>query len=165
MRLVFAKLGFRLARLHPLAVCADRTPERHARLIRIPRFNDDRGTLCVVDWAGMLPFTPDRLYYIYDLAESAERAGHAHFRGDELILALAGGMSVVVDNGHAREEFRLDHPDTGLYIPAMVWHQLQGFGPGAVCAVLASGRYSEEDYCRDYQQFLEHATSPLRPLS
>ena len=162
---VFARLGLRLADLPPSAARAERAPERHARLIQIPRFSDNRGTLCVIDWAGMLPFTPDRLYYIYNLAESAERAGHAHLRGEELILPLAGGMSVVVDNGRSREEFRLDRPDTGLYIPAMVWHQLQGFGPGAVCAVLASDRYSEEDYCRDYQQFLEHAKSSLRPLS
>jgi hypothetical protein len=62
---------------------------------------------------------------------------------------------VVVDNGWVRREFCLDRPDVGLHIPRMVWHELHGFRPGALCAVLASERHTEEDYCRDYHQFLQ----------
>jgi dTDP-4-dehydrorhamnose 3,5-epimerase-like enzyme len=147
-----------LTELGASATQIDFAPERHARLIRIPRFSDDRGTLCVIDWAEKLQFTPQRLYYIHDVTEGAKRAGHAHFREEELVLCLAGSIRVAVDNGQTRKEFSLDRPDIGLYIPRMVWHELHGFGRGAVCAVLASGRHSEEDYCRDYQQFLEHST-------
>jgi dTDP-4-dehydrorhamnose 3,5-epimerase-like enzyme len=135
----------------------DPAVERHARLIRIPSFSDHRGTLCVVDWAEELPFTPQRLYYINNVPEGAKRAGHAHFREEELILCLNGSIRVVVDNGQTREEFELDRPDVGLYLPRMLWHELDGFGPNAVCAVLASGQHTEEDYCRDYQQFLKHS--------
>ena len=143
-----------------LAARLELQAEQHATLIRIPRLNDDRGALCVIDWADMLPFTPDRLYYIHNVSENVKRAGHAHFYGQELILSLSGSVTVVVDDGCTRKEFLLDRPDLGLYIPAMIWHELQGFSRDAVCAVLASGRYSEEDYCRDYQQFLNRATQP-----
>ncbi len=150
-----------------LAAHVDRAVKRQATLSHIARFSDDRGSLCVVDWAETLPFTPDRLYYIHNVSENAKRAGHAHFQGEELILSLVGSVSVLVDNGCDRKEFNLNRPEIGLYIPALVWHELHGFSPGAVCAVLASGHHSEEDYCRDYQQFLEHATgrTPWRPLS
>ena len=134
----------------------DVTEERQARLIRIPSFSDDRGTLCVIDWKEKLPFIPERLYYIHSVTEGAKRAGHAHFREVEMILCLAGSIRVVIDNGQTRTEFDLDRPDVGLYIPQMVWHELDEFSPGAVCVVLASGLHSEEDYCRDYQRFLQH---------
>lgn len=135
----------------------DLMQEREARLIHVPSFSDDRGTLCVIDWKEKLPFTPERLYYIHSVTAGAQRAGHAHFREVELILCLAGSIRVVVDNSQTRKEFELARPDVGLYIPRMVWHELDTFSPGAVCAVLATGQHSEEDYCRDYQQFLQHA--------
>ena len=135
----------------------DLTQERQGRLIRVPSFSDERGSLCVIDWKEELSFTPERLYYIHSVTDGAQRAGHAHFREVELILCLAGSIRVVIDNGRSREEFKLDRPDVGLYIPRMLWHELDAFSPGAVCAVLASGQHSEEDYCRDYQQFLQHA--------
>ena len=131
------------------------TEERQPRLIRVPSFSDHRGTLCVLDWKEELPFTPERLYYIHSVTHGAQRAGHAHYREVELILCLAGSIRVVIDNGRSREEFKLDRPDVGLYIPQMLWHELDAFSPGAVCAVLATGQHSEEDYCRDYQQFLQ----------
>jgi hypothetical protein len=138
-----------------------------ARLIPIPSSSDHRGTLSVIDWAVTLPFTPQRLYYIHEVAMGTRRAGHAHFRGEELILSLSGSISVVVDNGHARHEFTLDRPDIGLHIPRLVWHEVHSFSRGAVCAVLASGHHREDDYCRDYQQFLEQrpGPTPLRPVS
>ncbi|HSR06324.1 MAG TPA: FdtA/QdtA family cupin domain-containing protein [Bryobacteraceae bacterium] len=134
----------------------DRTQERQARLIGVPSFSDHRGTLCVLDWKKELPFTPERLYYIHGVTEGAKRAGHAHFREVELILCLAGSIRVVIDNGRSREEFLLDRPDLGLYIPRMLWHELDAFSPGALCAVLATGHHSEDDYCRDYHEFLQH---------
>ena len=130
---------------------------QHVRLIPIPSFTDERGSLAVVDWPESLPFAPRRFYYIYDAVPGARRAGHAHWQESEVILAVSGGVTVVTDEGAVRVEHRLDRPDLGLLIPPGVWHELHGFAPGTVCAVFASGHYDAEDYCRDYSEFRDKA--------
>jgi dTDP-4-dehydrorhamnose 3,5-epimerase-like enzyme len=128
---------------------------REARLIQLPRFTDHRGSLSPVEWPGCLPFTPKRFYYVYDLPEGARRGGHAHWSEDEVVLALNGRFRVLLDDGRVRREFDLDRPDTALYVPSLVWHELYDFTAGAVCAVFSSDRYDSEDFCRDYQLFLK----------
>lgn len=139
---------------------------QHVRLIRIPSFTDERGSLAVVGWPESLPFVPQRFYYIYDTAPGVRRAGHAHWQESELILAVSGCVTVVTDEGAARVEHRLDRPDVGLLIPPGAWHELHGFAPGTVCAVFASGHYDAEDYCRDYSEFRDKARerAAARPL-
>jgi dTDP-4-dehydrorhamnose 3,5-epimerase-like enzyme len=125
------------------------------RLLTIPRFSDHRGSLSVIDWPECLPFVPRRFYYLYDLVDGARRAGHAHLKEEEMMVAVGGSFKVLTDDGQARREYTLDRPDVALYVPALIWHELYGFSGGAVCAVLASERYAREDYCDDYQQFLQ----------
>jgi len=126
---------------------------REPHLITIPRFSDDRGNLSVVEFAECLPFTPKRFYYIYDANPASRRGGHSHWQEEESILALHGTFTVLVDDGCRRTEYLLDRPDVTLYIPPLMWHEVFGFSPGAICAVFASQRYNKEDYCFDYQQF------------
>lgn len=129
---------------------------REPRLITIPRFSDQRGSLSVIEWAECFPFIPKRFYYIYDSNPAARRGNHAHWKEEEIILALSGSLSVLVDNGSHRTEYLLDRPDIALYIPPLVWHEVFGFSAGALCAVFASTPYNnKEDYCLDYQQFIE----------
>jgi len=123
-------------------------------LITIPRFSDHRGSLSAVEWAECFPFTPKRFYYIYDSNPAARRGEHSHWKEQEVILALSGDVTVLVDDGCRRAEYRLDRPDVALYIPPLVWHEVFGFSAGAVCAVFASQAYNKEDYCLDYQQFI-----------
>lgn len=129
--------------------------ESAPRLIEIPSFTDARGTLSVIEWAGLLPFVPERFYSIRGAPPWAKRAGHAHWEESEAIFALCGGFAVLTDNGRTRTEQRLDRPGLVLLIPPGVWHELYDFGSGAVCAVLSSHRHNIEDYCRDHNQFLQ----------
>jgi UDP-2-acetamido-3-amino-2,3-dideoxy-glucuronate N-acetyltransferase len=136
------------------------------RMIEVPSFTDARGTLGVLEWDGRLPFVPERFYFIWDAPKWARRAGHAHWEESEAIFALSGAFTVLTDDGRARKEWLLDQPNRVLLIPPVVWHELYDFGPGAVCAVLASHRHDSEDYCSDYSQFLriarsEPAASPI----
>jgi hypothetical protein len=140
--------------------------EPEPRLIEVPSFTDARGTLAVIEWAGLLPFVPERFYCICGAPQWAKRAGHAHWEESEAIFALSGAFAVLTDDGRTRTEQRLDRPNLVLLIPPGVWHELYDFGPGAVCAVLASHRHNIEDYCRDHNQFLqivggEPAASPI----
>jgi len=124
------------------------------RLITIPRFADNRGSLAVIEWAECFPFTPKRFYYIYNSEPAARRGDHCHWKEEEVVLALSGSFTVLLDDGCRQTEYRLDRPDTALYVPPRVWHAVFEFSPGAVCAVFASEAYNREDYCLDYQQFI-----------
>jgi hypothetical protein len=125
-----------------------------ARLITVPHFRDARGSLAVIERAEM-PFPAKRFYYLFNVPSNSRRAGHAHFSEQELMVALQGSFTVTTDNGGGKTEFLLDRPDIALHVPPMVWHELHGFAPGSVCAVLSSAEYDEQEYCRDYEVFLQ----------
>lgn len=133
---------------------------RLPRLITIPGFRDARGTLSVIEWEECLPFIPRRFYYIYDVPKGATRGVHSHGSEEEVILALKGNFTVLVDDGRTRAEHRLEHPGVALYIPPLIWHELFDFSAGAICAVFASQRSNPGDYCRDYEEFLRSHTGP-----
>ena len=131
------------------------------RILSIPCFTDQRGTLSAIDGPPILPFQPKRFYYLYELPAGAHRGCHAHKTEEELIIALAGAFKVVVNDGYSTKEFELKSPDRGVYVPPLVWHEVHGFTPGTVCAVVASERYNPHDYYYSYEEFLhalrEHA--------
>jgi len=124
------------------------------RLLAIPRFTDQRGSLSAIDGPPILPFEPKRFYYLYELPTGAHRGCHAHKTEEELILALAGSFKIAVTDGDSSKEFELKSPDQGLYVPALVWHEVYGFAPGSVCAVVASEPYNPADYYYSYEEFL-----------
>jgi hypothetical protein len=100
-----------------------------------------------------VPFAVRRVYYLYDVPGGAERGGHAHRDLQQLIVCAAGAFDLVLDDGRGRRTLRLDRPDTGVYIPQLLWRELLHFAPGTVCMVLASRPYDEADYIRDYGEF------------
>jgi dTDP-4-dehydrorhamnose 3,5-epimerase-like enzyme len=132
-----------------------------ARLIQLPEFRDARGALGVIEFAnasnhgGAIPFEPKRLYYITGVAANAQRGGHAHLREQEFILCLHGSFTVLTDNGSTQTSFRMQFPNEGLHIPALVWHELHDFSRDAVCAVLASEAHDPADYLREHSHFLD----------
>lgn len=102
-----------------------------------------------------MPFDIRRVYYVYDVPGGAARAGHAHKALQQVIVAMSGSFDVTIDDGHHRERFSLNRSYVGLYIPSMVWRELDNFSSGSVCLSLASEFYDEGDYFRDYAAFLD----------
>ena len=125
-----------------------------ARLLDVPNFSDMRGDLGVLECGPALPFAVKRLFYVYNVPGSEVRGAHAHKRCHQFLVAVAGSLHLVADNGAAREEFVLDSPKQGLYLPAGVWGTQYRYAPGTVCLVLASQPYDAADYVRDYDDYL-----------
>jgi dTDP-4-dehydrorhamnose 3,5-epimerase-like enzyme len=127
--------------------------ERYRR-ISLPQITDARGSLMFAEETRHIPFAVKRIFAIYDVPEGGARGGHAHRVQEQFLMMAAGGCSILIDDGADRSEVRLEGPTEGLYIPAGLWLELRNFSARAVCVVLASGRYDESDYIRDYREFL-----------
>jgi hypothetical protein len=123
-------------------------------LVELPRIEDERGTLSYVQSGCHLPFAIERVFYLYNVPEGAERGGHALRECQQVLIALSGSLEIATFDGKATQRFQLSRPNQGLYVPPMVWRELSHFSPGAVCLVLASKGYLESDYFRDLQSFL-----------
>jgi dTDP-4-dehydrorhamnose 3,5-epimerase-like enzyme len=103
----------------------------------------------------VLPFEFKRVYYLFDVPSNAYRGGHSHIAQQETLIALSGSFEVVLQDGLDKKSFILNKPNIGLLIPTGIWRELQNFSSGAVCLVLASDVFDEEDYIRDFDEFLE----------
>jgi len=115
---------------------------------------DLRGSLVAADFSTDLPFVPRRAFTVFDVPTKDVRGEHAHRECEQFLLCLAGSVSCVVDNGLIRQEFLLNQPDVGLYVPAMVWGSQYHYSPDAVLLVFASLEYDADDYIRDYDDYL-----------
>jgi UDP-2-acetamido-3-amino-2,3-dideoxy-glucuronate N-acetyltransferase len=115
---------------------------------------DLRGSLVAADFSTDLPFVPRRAFTVFHVPTKDVRGEHAHRACQQFLLCLAGSVHAVVDNGATRQEFLLNQPDVGLYVPAMVWGSQYHYSPDAVLLVFASHEYDAEDYIRDYDDYL-----------
>lgn len=127
------------------------------RTIALPRVTDPRGDLTFVEGGQHVPFDIARVYYLYNVPVDSERGGHAHTRLRQVIFALSGSFRISVQDGQKSDEFILRNPAQGLLLESLVWREMDMFSQGAVCMVLASERYDESEYIRDYDSFLNHA--------
>jgi dTDP-4-dehydrorhamnose 3,5-epimerase-like enzyme len=125
------------------------------RIIKLPRITDPRGNLTFIEGGDHVPFDIARVYYLYDVPGGAERGGHAHKGLQQLIIAMSGSFDVVLNDGNETKRFHLNRSYYGLYVPTMLWRELDNFSSGAVCMVLASNTYDESDYYRDYDEYLQ----------
>lgn len=123
------------------------------KIINVPKITDTRGNLTFIEEEKHVPFKFKRIYYLYDVPGGESRGGHAHKKLQQFIIAASGSFDVVLDDGFNRETFSLNRSYYGLYIPTMVWRELENFSSGSVCLVLASEFYEESDYIRDYSEF------------
>ncbi len=128
------------------------------RLIDLPRIGDPRGNLTFIEGGVHVPFEIARVYYLYDVPGGESRGGHAHRNLEQLIVAMSGSFDVVVDDGTRRKTFTLNRSYVGLYMPTLIWRELINFSSGAVCTVMASQRYDESDYFREYADFVAQVT-------
>ncbi len=126
----------------------------HTRLLEIPKVHDQRGSLAVME-KDMIPFEIKRVYYLYDVPTDSFRGGHAHKEQESIVIALSGSFEVIVDDGQKRQRIMLNKPTQGLYIPTDIWREIDNFSSGAVCLVLASTTYNEDEYIRDYDEFID----------
>lgn len=122
------------------------------QLINIPKIEDRRGNLSVVE-KDCIPFDIKRVYYLYDVPGGAYRGGHSHKAQLEFLIALSGSFEVLLKDGKEERKVMLNKPDQGLLIPTGIWRELENFSSGAVCLVLASDVYSEDDYIRNFRTF------------
>jgi hypothetical protein len=127
----------------------------NARLIDLPKIEDPRGNLSVIEEEKHIPFKIERTYWIYDVPGGQVRGGHAFKEQQELIVALSGSFDVLVDDGKIKRTFLLNRSYYGLLLPAGLWRQMQNFSTNALALVLSSTPFSEDDYVRDYEEFLK----------
>jgi len=127
------------------------------KIIQLPRITDHRGNLTFIESGRHIPFEIKRTYYLYDVPGGATRAGHGHKALHQLMIAMSGSFDITLDDGLDKKVIHLNRSYNGLYIPPMMWRDLDNFSSGAVCMVLASEFYNEEDYFRNYDDFLSAA--------
>lgn len=124
-------------------------------VIEMPKVHNRAGNITILDNSdGIVPFDTRRIYYLYDVPSGESRGGHAHKDLHQLIIAAGGSFDVVLDDGKVKRTFTLNRPNYALYVPPGIWRDLENFSSGSVLLVMASEKYSEDDYIRSYDDFI-----------
>ena len=123
------------------------------RIIMLPKILDERGNLSFIEGNNHIPFKIERTYMIYDVPGGETRGGHAYQELNEFIVSLSGSFDVVLDDGNEKRIYSLNRSYYGLYIPKMIWRSLENFSTNSLCMILASEKYNEDDYLRNYDDF------------
>lgn len=131
------------------------TTVHDCRIIDIRKYTDNRGYLSVIEGGEDIPFEIKRIYYLYMVPEAA-RGAHAHKQLQQLLVATSGSVDITLDDGHEKKTFHLDRPWKGLLVVPGLWRDLDNFSGGTVLMCLASEKYDEGDYIREYDEFLEY---------
>jgi dTDP-4-dehydrorhamnose 3,5-epimerase-like enzyme len=129
------------------------TKIKDVKLLNIPVIEDTRGNLAFIQ-KDVLPFDFKRVYYLFDVPSNSFRGSHSHINQSEVLIALSGSFEVVLNDGFEKKSFLLNKPNIGLYIPIGMWRELENFSSGAVCLVFSSDIYEEDDYIRDFDEFV-----------
>ncbi|PWS28167.1 hypothetical protein DHW03_11495 [Pedobacter yonginense] len=125
------------------------------RLIELPKVLDQRGNLSFLQEGHQIPFEIERVYWIYDVPGGEVRGGHSYHTNLEIIIALSGSFDVVLDNGLKKETYSLNRSYYGLYVPSGTWRHMENFSTNSLGFIVASTKYNENDYERDYELFLK----------
>lgn len=128
---------------------------RGVKLHHLPRIVDIRGNLTVGEFDRTIPFSVKRYFIVFDVPSAATRGEHAHRTCHQFLICIRGSCAVVTDDGSQRQEFLLDRPDRGLYLPPMIWGIQYKYSADAMLLVFASHHYDSTDYIRNYSEFLQ----------
>lgn len=123
------------------------------KVLDITKVHDTRGNLSVIQ-GDSIPFEMKRVYYLYDIPSGGRRGGHSHKEQHEFLIALSGSFDVIVNDGKEQKTVTLNKPNIGLLIPKGIWRELENFSSGSVCLVLASGLFDEDDYIREFDEYI-----------
>lgn len=129
------------------------TTINNCKLIQIPKISDYRGNLSFIEGNNHVPFDIARIYYLYDVSDGSKRGGHAHKKLQQLIIAMSGSFDVILNDGVNEKVVHLNRSYNGLLMPTMIWRHLDNFSSGSVCLVIASEKYEEDDYIRDFNKY------------
>ena len=127
----------------------------NCRIVNLPKIADPRGNLTFVEGGGLVPFDIKRVFYLYDVPGGADRGGHALKQCHQFLIAMSGSFDVIVGESGQKTRFHLNRSYYGLYLPPMLWREMDNFSSGSVCLALASECYSEADYYREYTDYLK----------
>lgn len=125
-------------------------------ILQLPVIENEAGNITSVAGYENLPFQIERLFYLYDIPGGKDRGAHAHKECHQFIIAASGAFEVVLDDGVNKRTITLNRPYLGLHIPPGIWAAEQGFSSGSICLVLASHKFDESDYIRDYKEYLDY---------
>ena len=123
------------------------------QVIDLSKIHRPSGSITVVENGINIPFNIERVYYLYDVPAGEDRGGHAHYELEQFIIAASGSFDVIIDDGVKRKTISLNRPHIALHIVPGLWRELDNFSSGSICMVLASNKYDEKDYIRDYNKF------------
>ena len=128
---------------------------KSCKIISLPKFTDDRGNLTYIENKTHIPFDIKRVYYLYNIPKEEKRGAHGHVNLEQLVVAVSGSFDIALDDASGKRTFHLDSPDFGLYVSKGIWRDMFNFSDDAVCMVLASELFNEEDYIRNYDEFIQ----------
>ncbi len=132
---------------------------KKARVIEFPKVCDSRGNLSFVEGARHVPFSIRRIFYIYDVPGGETRGGHAHKKCTQVLTAVSGSFDLIITNGKEEESIRVNRANMGVLIPPGAWITMPNFTTGTVLLAIASEEYDEEDYIRDYDEYLRYMST------
>ena len=125
-------------------------------IVYLPQIGNRNGHITVVNNGVEIPFATKRVFYLYDLPGGESRGAHAHKACHQFLVAASGSFEVLLDDGHIKRQVMLNRPDMGVHIPPGIWASEINFSSGAICLVLASETFDENDYIRDYQDYIKY---------
>lgn len=131
-----------------------RTTVFDCSIVELPRIKHRSGNITPIHNNLDIPFEAKRVFYLYDIPGGESRGAHAHKKCHQFLIAASGSFDILMDDGHNKRQMQLNRPFYGLHIPPGIWASEVNFSSGAICLVLASELYSEDDYIRDYEDFL-----------
>jgi hypothetical protein len=125
-----------------------------AQIITLPQIEDSRGNLSFIEQTKQIPFEIKRAYWIYDVPGGEKRGEHAFKNQEEFIIALSGSFDVYLNDGITEHKYSLNRSYYGLYVPKLNWRKLENFSTNSLCLILSDSKYNEEDYIRNFEEFL-----------
>lgn len=126
----------------------------NCHVLPLSKIHNRAGNITIVESNKNIISMINRIYYLYDIPGGVRRGGHAHYNLRQLIVAASGSFDVLLDDGENKKIVRLNRPNFGLLVQPGIWREIFEFSSGAICLVLASHKYDENDYIRDYNTFL-----------